>query len=358
MIATQNRTTARAEAGPPAKCASFVEGRPPRRPRKALCITFLALCFSGVSILAATPDRGVKIKRISDRVRVEIGGKLFTEYRFGGLPKPCLYPILDDEGVSYTRDYPFAKNPQEDPDHVWHRGAWFAHGDVNGHDFWREIAEKKTGTIVHDTLIETSDGKTGLIRARNRWVAANGDVICTDETSIRIQRTDAGTIVDFDVTLIATHGPITIGDTEEGTMAVRVNEAIRVTHGRNKDKRPGTGRLVNSKVDVGIPAWGKRAEWCDYSGPLGDGRVIGIALFNHPQNHAHPTWWHARDYGLLSANPFGKHDFEKLKDQPRAGEVKLPAGGKLLLRYRMIFHRGDEKTARIAELYREYAQGK
>lgn len=328
----------------------------PPLPRRSFLATLGVLAAAQAT--GASANRTVTLTRLDDRVRIEIGGKLFSEYRFSGLPKPCLYPILDADGLSYTRDYPFVKKPDEDPDHVWHRGVWFAHGAVNGHDFWRELAERKTGTIVHDALLETRDGPAGVIRARNRWVAADGKVVCTDETTLRIQRTAAGTLLDYEVTLHASHGAVTLGDTEEGTMAVRVNERIRVTHGKNKEKRPGTGRLVNARGDSGIPAWGKRAEWCDYSGPLPDGRVIGIAVFNHPQNHAHPTWWHARDYGLLSANPFGKHDFEKLTDQPNAGDVRIPPGGKLVLRYRILFHRGDEKSARIADHYAAYARGK
>lgn len=304
---------------------------------------------------AAAAD-AVQFTRLDDRVRIEIGGKLFSEYRFRGAPKPCLYPILDADGNSYTRDYPLVKNPAEVPDHDWHRGVWFAHGLVNGHDFWREIPERKTGTIVHEALLETSGGPTGVLRARSRWVAADGAVICTDETAIRIARTAAGTFVDFEVTLRASHGPLVLGDTEEGTLAVRVNEALRVTHGKGKEKRAGTGRLVNANGESGIPAWGRRAAWCDYSGPLPNGTVIGVALFDHPSNPRHPTWWHARDYGLLSANPFGQHDFEKLRDRPQAGALAVPAGGELVLRYRFVFHRGDEKAARIADLYRDYAR--
>ena len=141
-------------------------------------------------------------------------------------------------------------------------------------------------------------------------------------------------------------------------MAVRVNEALRVSHGKGKDKRAGTGRLVNANGDSGTNAWGKRAPWVDYSGPLPGGRVIGVALLEHPSNPRHPTWWHARDYGLLSANPFGRHDFEKLKDQPQAGDLVIAAGGELRLRYRIIFHRGDEKAAGIEEGFRVFAAEK
>lgn len=304
---------------------------------------------------SAVASDSVRFTRLEDRVRIEIGGKLFSEYRFRGAPKPCLFPILDADGIAYTRNWPLRDVPGEVHDHDWHRSVWFGHGLVNGHDFWREIPEKRTGAIIHEALLETRDGPTGLLRTRNRWVAADGSVVCTDETSIRFSRTSAGTWLDFEIALQASHGGLTLGDTEEGAMAVRVNEAIRVAHGKGKDRRPGTGRIVNARGDTDLAAWGKRAPWCDYQGPLPDGTVIGIAIFDHPKNPAHPTWWHVRDYGLFAANPFGRHDFEKLKEQPAAGEIKVPAGGKLTLRYRILFHRGDTKSAGIAEHYREYA---
>ena len=31
----------------------------------------------------------------------------------------------------------------------------------------------------------------------------------------------------------------------------------------------------------------------------------GVAIFDHPSNPQHPTTWHARQYGLIAANPFG-----------------------------------------------------
>jgi hypothetical protein len=36
----------------------------------------------------------------------------------------------------------------------------------------------------------------------------------------------------------------------------------------------------------------------------------------------------------------------------------VPAGGTLTLRYRLYFHFGNEKEARLAERYAEYAAGK
>src|SRR5687768_13145296 len=77
----------------------------------------LGLAFTGGSAHATDP--AVKLTRLEDRVRIEIGGTLFSEYRYRGAPKPCLFPILDAEGVSYTRNWPMQKVADEVHDHDW-----------------------------------------------------------------------------------------------------------------------------------------------------------------------------------------------------------------------------------------------
>ena len=80
-------------------------------------------------------------------------------------------------------------------------------------------------------------------------------------------------------------------------------------------------------------------------------------MFDHPKNPRHPTWWHVRDYGLFAANPFGQHDFEPAqKNNPKAGELVIPAGGRVTFRWRLLFHTGDEKSARLAEQFAAYAK--
>ena len=102
------------------------------------------------------------------------------------------------------------------------------------------------------------------------------------------------------------------------------------------------------------PAWGKRATWVDYYGPV-EGATVGVAMLDHPRNLRHPTWWHVRDYGLFAANPFGIHDFEP--QQPAgAGDHALPAGGTLTFRYRVFLHNGTTAEARIADVWTAYAE--
>ena len=113
------------------------------------------------------------------------------------------------------------------------------------------------------------------------------------------------------------------------------------------------GLMVNSEGAVGEKEiWGKRANWVDYSGTVA-GEKLGIAIFDHPANPKHPTYWHARGYGLFAANPFGERDF--YNDKTRDGSVTIPAGGTFVLRYRVLIHPGDASEAKVAEAYQRYA---
>jgi hypothetical protein len=106
-------------------------------PRKlALAASCLALAGS---LHAADNALDVKLTPLADRVRVEIGGQLFTEYVYGdGATRPYCYPILASDGTPMTRNFPMKKVEGEDTDHPWHRSLMFAHSLVNGVDFWNE----------------------------------------------------------------------------------------------------------------------------------------------------------------------------------------------------------------------------
>ena len=113
-----------------------------------------------------------------------------------------------------------------------------------------------------------------------------------------------------------------------------------------------SGRIENSAGGIGeSDCWGKPAHWCDYSGTV-DGEQMGIAIFDHPMNLRHPTCWHVRDYGLMTANPFGYSHYQSsfLKD----GSYTIPAGTVLTFRYRICIHRYDARKGRISDHYQDY----
>ncbi len=109
------------------------------------------------------------------------------------------------------------------------------------------------------------------------------------------------------------------GDTKEGAFAIRLVEPFTERKG---------GHIVDADGRVSMKnVWGKRSNWVDYTATV-DSEPLGVAIFDHPSNPRHPTYWHARDYGLFALNPFGRNAFDpKLEES----QWKLPKGEKTLL---------------------------
>lgn len=342
--------------------------------RNNIVLAFLVLgLVSGAPGVSAAD--GVTVTEGGEKIRVEVNGELLTEYFFTGRSHPWVasskgrdgatvlttnypkhvyfFPVLGPAGARMNRDWPMAETAGEERDHPHHRSLWYSHGLVDGVDFWAE--SPKAGRIVHDRFLEVKGGReSGIIRSANKWIAPDGDVKLTDERTFRVYaRPNSERLFDFEIVLKAPAGrEVVLGDTKEGTMAIRVNEEIRMTRGRNT---PGKGQIVLSTGVTGGQTWGKRAEWCDYYGPV-DGRIVGVAIFDHPSNPKHPTWWHVRDYGLFAANPFGVHDFER--KPAGTGDIKIPPGGSVTFRYRFYLHEGNTDQAKVAERYKDYAGGR
>ena len=137
---------------------------------------------------------------------------------------------------------------------------------------------------------------------------------------------------------------------------MRVCSALEEPHGDAPAQPARTGHMVDSEGRQGEKQiWGKRANWVDYYGTV-EGEPLGIAVFDHPSNPRHPTWWHARGYGLFAANIFGLHDFEN--DKSKDGSLTLKPGETLRFLYRVVIHPGDVNSAHIAKLYTDYAARK
>ncbi|HWD20752.1 MAG TPA: PmoA family protein [Verrucomicrobiae bacterium] len=323
---------------------------------------FLATGFYLSAFLAATLSaaaQAVHITELDDRLRIEINGKLFSEYHFTNAPRPYFYPLLGPAEAPMTRTWPMEAGVGEEHDHPHHRSLWYAHSSVDGVDFWTDIQTNNTfvskagAKIVHRkfTAVQSGD-QFGVISSTDDWVTKDGAIVCTDERTMKIYaRPDNERLFDFEITLHApADKPVVFGDDKDGAIAVRVADSMRL---KRADKKPGEGHIVLSTGARDNATWGKRADWCDYFGPV-NGKTVGIAIFDHPSNPRHPTWWHVRDYGLFAANPWGIHHFE---NKPAGtGDMTVAAGQSITFRYRFYLHEGDDTQAKVAEHYKEYCQ--
>jgi hypothetical protein len=301
-----------------------------------------------VFLAALTLSAQVKITTGSDRILIDINGAPFTSLFIGSeTTKPYLHPLRTASGKSITRAFPMDIVEGEERDHPHHRGAWLGLGDINGFDFWmNEETQKSTnkGRQILKRILDVKGGKkSGYATCAFDWVDPNGTVLMNEvRTYTFYAQPDSVRMFDMETRLTATQ-KVKLGDTKEGWFAIRLTTSMDEKHG---------GKLRNSEGKQGMEqVWGSRAPWAEYVGNV-QGEQVGIAIFDHPTNPKHPTYWHARDYGLFAANPFGEHDF--LKDPARNGSMSLEPGQNLRFRYRVTIY-PPAVSSELGAMYQKYS---
>ena len=325
---------------------------------RVMFLSFLVLAgLVLISSCAYSAGENVQLKREGTHINVIIGGKPFTTYYFDPkIAKPYFMPLRSSQGTVITRGFPIGNTVPPEHQHdrslePHQRPMYFGHGNVDGIDYWGEAIFPKWsddsvfGRTVMVKIEQMKGGPdSGTLRALFQLVGPRGRVIA-DETQTFVFRGGPQTrMIDCEFVITANHGSdVTMGDTKEGSFALRLTKALNVP----------PGHMVNSNGEVGEKeVWGKRANWVDYYGKVGD-EEVGVAIFDSPKSFRHPTYWHARGYGLFAANPFGIREFT---DNPNNdGSWTIQQGKSLTFRYRVLIHHGDYKQARVAEAYQQYA---
>ncbi len=302
----------------------------------------------------------VNIKQGSDRILFEVNGKPFSDLFIGAeVTKPYMHPLRAASGTVVTRAFPMNLVEGEARDHPHQRGLWFTHGDVNGLDFWaNEKSQTKptTGRVVLKRVGEIKSGKkSGFCQIWFDWVDPRDNVLLSEDRVTTVYADPALRIVDFDIVVTA-NTQVKFGDTKEGAFAMRMASALEEPRPKSIPKPVRTGRLTNAEGGTGeAQVWGKRSPWMDYAGEI-DGEKVGVAIFDHPANPKHPTYWHARSYGLFAANIFGERDF--YRDKNRDGSMTLQKGQTMRFLYRVVIHPGDTASANLPALYAAYLKVK
>jgi hypothetical protein len=299
----------------------------------------ILLCLAAGTCLTA------QVKFTPEDVAINVDGKPFTVFHFGEKNnKPFLAPLRSASGKIVTRGFPMENIPGESRDHLHHTGLWFSYDDVNGVKFWENDPSYTKPNIGRIVVVhtETKDGdKSGILTATMEWRDPAGKVLLVENRDMTFYSDPKLRIIDFHITLTAVQ-EVTIGDTKEGAFAIRLAD--------NFTERKGAKIVdANGRTDM-KNVWGKRSNWVDYTAEV-DGERLGVAMFDHPQNPHYPTYWHARDYGLFSLNPFGQNSFD---ENMAENKTKLAKGQKLTFRWRVVIHPGDAVSGGVADLYKQY----
>lgn len=311
---------------------------------------FIATAFLHTAVSLAHAE--VTIKETDGDFAVEIDGKPFTVYKQKDLRVPCFYPIHGPNGVAMTRKYPLEDAAEgEAKDHPHHTSLWYTHGDVNGLDFWHGGGKhpEKGGKVVHESVVSKENGESqAVLVTTSKWLTMVGDKeVCQDQRRFAFGTLGESRYIDFQITIKATNGDLVFGDTKEGSMSIRTHPNLRLKG------EVANGKAVNSAGDKDKDLWGKAAKWVDYWGTIGEDSV-GIAIFDHPSNPRHPTTWHARDYGLIAANPFGYSYF--YKGQGKDGKLTVKDGESVTFRYGFLFHPGEHNADAMEEVFEIFSQ--
>ena len=310
------------------------------------------------------------------KVDVLIDGELFTSYIYpNSIKKPVLYPLVTSKGTKVTRGFTLENVPGERVDHPHHVGLWFNYGDVNGLDFWNNSdsikVEKRDryGTIIHK---EVTNMKSGVGEAElsvvMHWITPDG-VALLEETTTFVFRADGDErAIDRHTTLTAMDQEVSFHDNKEGMIAIRVTRALE--HPTDKEEiftdadgnatkvamvnnEGVNGMYYNSRGDEGGDCWGKRAEWVNLTSTIGE-EDISLIIMDHPSNVGYPTYWHARTYGLFSANPLGQAVFSKGEE---VLDFKLAANASTTWKHRIILASGEKLGKEILDAkFQEFSQ--
>jgi len=260
-------------------------------------------------------------------------------YRDPAILRPYFKDLYAPGGLRVTRPRP----PREgiDPaDHAdMHPGLWLAFGDISGADFWRNKAR-----VEHVRFVKRphTDKDRGGFTVLNRYRAGDR-VICEERTEFTFLVRPSGYVILWDSVLQSDDAAFYFGDQEEMGLGVRLATPIMVKSGAG-------GRILDSqgrKNEKGT--WGKPAQWCDYSGWL-TGVFAGVTLMPDPAN-VRPCRWHTRDYGFMTANPFGRAVF----DAGPPSKLTVQPGEPFRLGFGILIHAGPaEASVDLAGAYQDY----
>jgi hypothetical protein len=297
----------------------------------------ILLSLLAAPTFAADPPK-VELKKQPGQVEITVGGKPFATYVYADpkISRPYFAHVHAPNGTQVTRNHPPIAG-QDKMDHPeFHPGIWMAFGDIrssgdtNGNDYWRLKAPVK-----HVDFVTDNDDDTFAVRNQYLSAADPTKVVCEEVCRYQIVPTKFGTFLLWDSTFTSPHD-FTFGDQEEMGLGIRVATPMRVEAGDGSIP-PGNGTMADADGRKnGEQIGGQTSNWCDYSGTI-DGQQVGMTIFPGPGNFR-PSWFHARDYGFLAANPFGRAAFKK--GEP--SKVVVKPGEEFRLRYSILIHADED----------------
>jgi len=297
---------------------------------KHFSVFILMCCLFLPGFVANSQVTAVKV---GSRIDVSISGNLFTQYIFSDDEKyPFFFPVNGPSGFSVTS--------MRNSLYPHHSSLFFGCDRVNGGNYWQEGLERGRIRTLRAEILKSGKDSV-VIENECIWARPGAESPIRDVRTITITAPSKEVFqIDFDIRLDMLMD-VKIEKTNHSFFSARMAPDLSVTGGGvmvNADGQKGEGG------DNGTFA--KKSPWMDCYGTR-NGKAEGMAIMQHPSNPWYPSPWFTRDYGFFSPTPMYWPANETAGTNMKKGES-------LRLRYRVLVHGGDTKSAKIGEAFAAY----
>ncbi len=291
---------------------------------------------SPAALKAVTTDEGVWVQEGETKVlfyqrRPKSKDGKYTRANY-------VHPLLDLEGEPLTEDFP--------ADHLHHRGVFWAWHQVtiDGKSVGDPWALKDCGWDIRDVKSEATGASLSLLSTvywlSPIWKDAEGKQkpFVREQAVIRVHRAEKERrIVDFEIRLTALQANTRIGGAAPTPGYGGFSPRLRL---------PKDVRFLSPKGEVEpLPGPVAASAWIDVSGTFAKGRISGVAMLTHPETPGFPQPWILRRRGSMQNAVY-----------PGPTPVLVPTDRPVVLRYRLVVHRGAGRIEQIERWQSEYAK--
>ncbi|MES2569393.1 MAG: PVC-type heme-binding CxxCH protein, partial [Verrucomicrobiota bacterium] len=199
--------------------------------RQVADLTAYLLTLREAPIVSAgkSESGGFECEQRDDRVVITRNGKPVAHYIFrdANITRPFFAHLHEPGGAQVTRNFPPIAGRDFTDHATMHPGVWFAWGDINGADFWRNRA-----SIRHERFLEAPSVKNDRVTfVTESSLGVDASKIGTLLSRYAIRETAGGWLIEWDATIVAGEKELRFGDQEEMCFAVRLATPLSETRG-------------------------------------------------------------------------------------------------------------------------------
>lgn len=244
-----------------------------------------------------------------------------------------LHPVYNLDGDTLTGEFP--------EDHIHHRGIFWAwhqlfSDSLNLGDGW--IMERISFDVFQ--MRTSAKSQSALLEVDVNWESSalgNGKPFVIEHSTIEVHPLNEGLrCINFTISLQALIPGVSIGGSDDekgyGGFSIRMKMPSDLTF----TSKNGPVSPQNLQITAG--------PWMDFSGTFGEsGNKSGIILLCHPTTPNYPPPWILRQTGSMQNVVFpGRQRIELRTDEP------------VVLKYRLVLHRGDATGLDFAKMQADY----